>query len=173
MNDEKPTGRESSRVARRAVSAPDVERDVTERVVGRPRLRATPVDTRRISSVAGEIGVAEGNDAHRAEPAPEYGWNVTGRMEALDYAFGAVYLLMTARLLLALVSADATAGVVRFINALTDPLYAPFRALLGVPAADEGHMLALPILIALVGYMLVHASISALLRVTRQRVPLA
>jgi uncharacterized protein YggT (Ycf19 family) len=172
MNDEKPTERESSRIARRAVSAPGVERDVTERVVGRPRVRATPVDTRRISSVAGEIAVGESNDAHRAEPA-EYGWNVTGRMEALDYGFGAVYLLMTARLLLALVSADATAGVVRFITTLTDPLYAPFRALLGMPATDDGHMLALPILIALVGYMLVHASISALVRVTRERVPLA
>lgn len=173
MDDEKPTAREQDRVARRAATAPPVERDVTERVVGRARLKATPVDTRSISAGAREMVIVGSDDQQRVDPDVESGWNVHGRMEPLDYLFGAVYLLLTARLLLALAGADATMHVVRVITVLTDPLCAPVRGLLRVPAPDAGQMLALPILIALVGYMLVHATISGLRRIARQWAPLA
>ena len=169
MNDDGLAERQARRSPERGATRPPVDRDVTERVVGRPLARATPADTRSIRGVAGEIGLDGQSDSYRTELHAGRGWNVTGRMEAIDHLFGVIYLLMGVRLLLALAGADPADGIVRFITALTDPLYAPFRSMIGIPATDGGQTLALPILIALVGYMLVHASISGLVRATRQR----
>src|SRR5688572_4746431 len=129
MNDDGLAQRQARRIPERGATKPPVDRDVTERVVGRPRVRATPADTRSIRGVAGEIGLDEVSDSHRAELHAGRGWNVTGRMEAIDHLFGVIYLLMGVRLLLALVSADPAGSIVRFIAALTDPLYAPFRSM--------------------------------------------
>ena len=172
MSDDGLAARQAKRIPERGVAKPPADRDVTERVVGRPRARATPADTRSIRAVP-EVDPAEERDSQRdsqrAELQAGRGWNVAGRMEAIDHLFGVIYVLMSARLLLALVGADPSGSIVRFVTAQTDPLYAPFRSLVGIPATEGGETLALPILTALVGYMLVHASISGLVRATRQR----
>lgn len=178
MNDDGLAARDATRAARPKALVPPVDRDVTERVVGRPRVRATPADSRSIRGAAGaphvleQAGAVEPGEPRRAALQTERGWNLTGRMDAIDHLFGAIYLLLGARLLLALVSAAPADGIVRFITWLSDPLYAPFRSLVRVPSAPGGGPLALPILIALVGYMLVHALVSSLLRATRERSPL-
>lgn len=87
----------------------------------------------------------------------------------VDYIFYLIYGLLAIRLLLALLAARSSAGFVQFIRAVTDPLYAPFRGIVGSPTAEGGYTLALPIVIALIVYALLHAGINGLLRLVAHR----
>lgn len=166
MNDDRLAARDAHRAARRTTRRPHIERDVTDRIVGHPRSGAVPADSHHTPGLAREA------EAEVAETTPvrgelEAGWNVFGRMGVVDYLFCAVYLLVGLRLATTLLGASPASAPVRVISALTGPLCAPFRALVGIPATDGGQTLALPILIALVGYMLAHATISGLMRAAR------
>jgi uncharacterized protein YggT (Ycf19 family) len=65
---------------------------------------------------------------------------------------------------MALFAARSSAGFVQFIRSVTDPFYAPFQGIVASPSTPEGFTLALPIVIALVVYMLLHMAINGLLR---------
>ncbi len=52
---------------------------------------------------------------------------------------------------------------------VTDPLYRPFRGIVASPTAEGGYTLALPIVIAIIVYALVHAGINGLLRLIAHR----
>ena len=86
----------------------------------------------------------------------------------IDYAFYLVYALLAMRLVLALIAARPTSGFVQFINGVTYPLYVPFRGIVPSPTA-EGFTLALPVAIAILVYMLLHAGINGVLRLTAHR----
>ena len=51
---------------------------------------------------------------------------------------------------------------------MTDPFYAMFRGIVGSPSLD-GYTLALPIILAIVVYAVLHAGIKALLRLIAHR----
>jgi uncharacterized protein YggT (Ycf19 family) len=87
----------------------------------------------------------------------------------VDYAFYIVYALLGLRLLLALFAARQTNDFVQFIKTVTDPFYAPFRGIVPSLSADGGFTLALPIVVALVVYMLLHLGINGLLRLLAHR----
>jgi uncharacterized protein YggT (Ycf19 family) len=89
--------------------------------------------------------------------------------QVIDYVFYVIYALLATRLALGLIAARSGAGFVRFIRAVTDPLYGPFRGIVPSPSAEGGFTLALPIVIAIGAYMLLHAGIRGLLRVIAQR----
>lgn len=89
--------------------------------------------------------------------------------QIVDYLFFLVYGLLTIRLLLELFAARENAGFFRFIKNLTDPFYAPFRGLVPSPSTAEGFTLALPIIVAVVVYMLLHLAINGLLRILAHR----
>ncbi len=88
----------------------------------------------------------------------------------VDYFFWLLYSLLIVRLLLVLMDARTTTGFVRFIAAITNPFYAPFK---GIVASTEvgttGMVLAVPILVALVVYALLHLAIHKLLQVLAYR----
>ena len=172
MNDDKLAERQGHHSAKRAVQKPHVERDVTERMIGRARTGPLLADRGRGSAVATDTRSLPTGEIMHFGLDVQRGWNVLGRMEAIDYLFSVAYLLMGARLVLALLGVDPANGIVRLMNALTNPLYAPFRGVVAIPTTEAGHTLALPILIALVGYILAHAAISGLVRVARERQPL-
>ena len=71
--------------------------------------------------------------------------------------------------LLALMAANPAAGFVQFIRAVTDPFYGMFRGIVQSPTVEGGNTLALPVLIAIVAYMLLHLAIKGLFRVVAQR----
>jgi uncharacterized protein YggT (Ycf19 family) len=73
------------------------------------------------------------------------------------------------RFLLALMAARSTAGFVRFVVAVSDPFYAPFRGIVASPQADGGHTLMLPIVVAIIAYVLLHLGINGLLRMFAHR----
>jgi uncharacterized protein YggT (Ycf19 family) len=68
-----------------------------------------------------------------------------------------------------LLAARSSAGFVRFIVAVTDPFYRPFRGIVNSPSTDSGHTLLVPLIIAIVVYLLLHLAINGLLRIIAHR----
>jgi uncharacterized protein YggT (Ycf19 family) len=66
-------------------------------------------------------------------------------------------------------AARQSAGFVQFIYTITDPLLAPFRGIVPSPRTEEGFTLALPVILALVIYILLHLGIIGLLRLIAHR----
>ncbi|HYW30402.1 MAG TPA: hypothetical protein VE869_02765 [Gemmatimonas sp.] len=83
----------------------------------------------------------------------------------VDAAFIMIYSLLGVRLLTALLSVRSDAGPGRVVASVTDPLYAPFHGVVANPLDAGGSILALPVLIALTSYMLLHVVINAALRI--------
>jgi len=73
------------------------------------------------------------------------------------------------RFLLALMAARSTAGFVQFIVAVTNPFYLPFKGIVASPSTDQGHTLMMPIVIAIIAYILLHLAINGLLRMLAHR----
>lgn len=86
----------------------------------------------------------------------------------VDYAFYLLYTLLTIRLALALIAARSSNGFVQFIGTVTGPFYAPFRGIVDNFSAG-GTTLVVPIVIALVVYMILHAAINRALRMVGHR----
>jgi hypothetical protein len=84
--------------------------------------------------------------------------------QVIDYVFFVVYGLLGLRFALALLAARSSAGFVRLIVYLTDPFYEPFKGIVGSPRLDSGHTFAVPLLIAVGVYGLLHLAIRGLLR---------
>jgi uncharacterized protein YggT (Ycf19 family) len=89
--------------------------------------------------------------------------------QVIDYLFFIIYALLAIRLVLALLAARKSAGFTQFIFGVTDPLYSPFRGIVASPSVDGGYTLVLPIVIALIVYAILHASINGLLRLLAHR----
>jgi uncharacterized protein YggT (Ycf19 family) len=87
----------------------------------------------------------------------------------IDYLFWLLYSLLVIRLLLVFFSANSWAGFVRFIDGITNPFYAPFRGIVANRPIGEGFTLAVPVLVAIVVYGLLHLAITRLLRVVAYR----
>lgn len=87
----------------------------------------------------------------------------------VDYAFGLLYAFFAIRFVLALLAARSTAGFVRFIVAVTDPFYAPFKGIVASHQLESGHTVLMPLVIAFVAYVILHLAIRGLLRIIAQR----
>lgn len=87
----------------------------------------------------------------------------------LDYAFYLLYTLLAVRLALALIAAQSGNGFVQFINALTNPFYAPFKGIVGSVSTEGGNTIVFPIIVAMVVYAMLHVAINALLRMIGSR----
>lgn len=89
---------------------------------------------------------------------------IIGRIaRVLDYLFGVVYALLLTRLALEFFNARREAGFVQILDSLTGPLYAPFKGIFPTSSIEGAH-LVWPLLVAVLGYMLLHAGIRGLLR---------
>ncbi|MEZ5347014.1 MAG: hypothetical protein R2681_15810 [Pyrinomonadaceae bacterium] len=89
--------------------------------------------------------------------------------QVVDYLFFLVYGLLSIRLLLELFAARESAGFVKFIKSSTDFLYQPFAGIVPSPAVEGGFTLALPIILAIVVYGLLHLAVNGLLRIFAHR----
>jgi uncharacterized protein YggT (Ycf19 family) len=87
----------------------------------------------------------------------------------VDYGFYVVYALLGIRLVLALIGARSGSGFVQFVRGITDPFYAPFRGIVSSPTAEGGYVLVLPIVIALLVYLMLHVAINGILRMVGHR----
>jgi uncharacterized protein YggT (Ycf19 family) len=81
----------------------------------------------------------------------------------LDYLFGLLYALFLVRLVLEFLSARPSAGFVQLIRGMTDPFYAPFKNIVSTNSIEGAHVVW-PLVVAIIGYMLLHAAIRGVLR---------
>lgn len=151
----------------RAVNYEAIKSSVKSEVGGEIAAEAqvpTPSEADDIEQIASEMRQKAVREVVETEQDVERGRMVARISQVVDYIFFVVYGLLTIRLLLALFAARSQAGFVQFIRAVTDPFYAPFKGIVASPTTPEGYTLALPIVMALVVYMLLHMAINGLLR---------
>lgn len=89
--------------------------------------------------------------------------------QVVDYAFYVVYALLAVRFLLALLAARPGAAFSRFIQTITDPLYAPFRGILPSLTTELGFTVANSVAFAIGIYLLLHLGVKGLLRLIAHR----
>ena len=168
MQDDQLAADETRRAGQHAAIKSEVEGDVNAEIAARAN-RTTPTEARQMEQVAGEFRDKAINEVAETERAVERSRGMARISQVVDYIFYVVYALLALRLILALLAARRSAGFVQFIHSITDPLYAPFRGIVGSPSIDGGFTLALPIIIAIVVYALLHAGINGLLRLFAHR----
>lgn len=155
------------RAARHQQLKSEVERDVQGDVLA--RAERAPVDRSRVDDVADRMrsrAVAEVDDADREVGRAR----VLARVaQVVNYLFGLVYGLLAVRFVLALLAARSTAGFVRFVIGLTEPLYAPFKGIVSSHRVAGEHTVVVPLLVAIGSYALLHAAIVGLLRLIGHR----
>jgi uncharacterized protein YggT (Ycf19 family) len=99
---------------------------------------------------------SEGPRVDRAAILPRIG-------RIVDYLFGVLYALLLVRFALEFFGARTGAGFFQIIRGLTDVFYAPFKGIFATTTIDSAHFVW-PLIVAVLGYMLLHAGIRGLLR---------
>lgn len=168
MEDNKLAADEARREVQHESIKSQVESDVNAEIASRAD-RTTPSEARELEVVAGEFREKAIDEVVDTEREVERARGMARVSQVIDYIFYVIYALLAVRLLLALLAARSSAGFVQFIYMVTDPLYAPFRGIVASPRAEGGYTLALPIVIAIVVYALLHAGINGLLRLIAHR----
>ncbi len=168
MQDDKLAADEARRQMQHDAIKSQVESDVNSEIATGAD-RTTRIEARQMEQVAGEMRGKAINEVAETEREVERSRGLARVSQVVDYIFYVIYALLAVRLLLALLAARSSAGFVQFIRSVTDPLYAPFRGIVGSPSIEGGYTLALPIVIAIIVYALVHAGINGLLRLVAHR----
>ena len=168
MDDNSVATDEARRVAQHEAIKSHVERDVNSDITARAG-NAGAAEAPRLETVArdlrgGAIDEVVGKD-HEVTRAR----GLARGSQVVDYIFGLIYGLLAIRLVLALVAARSNNGFVELIKTITDPFYAMFRGIVPSPSVEGGFTLALPIIIAMVVYALLHAAINGFLRMIANR----
>ena len=168
MEDNKLAADEARREMQHESVKAQVESDVNAEIATRAD-HTTRAEAQEIEQVAGEFRGKAIDDVVETEREVERARGMARVSQVVDYIFYVIYALLAIRLLLALLAARSSAGFVQLIYTVTDPLYAPFRGIVASPSAEGGYTLALPIVIALIVYALLHAGINGLLRLVAHR----
>ena len=168
MQDNKLAADEARREVQHESVKAQVEGDVNAEIAARAD-RTTPAEAQKMEQVAGEVRGRAIEEVVVTEREIDRARGMARVSQVIDYIFYVIYALLAIRFLLSLMAARSNAGFVQFIRTITDPLYAPFRGIVASPSAEGGFTLALPILLAIVVYALLHAGINGLLRLIASR----
>ena len=169
MEDDKLALEEARRAAQHDAVKSQVEGDVNAEITDRAARQTVPHESQRIEQVAGDFREKAVNEVIDTEREVQRSRGLARISQVVDYFFYVLYALLFMRFLLALLAARSTAGFVQFIVAVTNPFYAPFRGIVASPRTDEGHTLLLPIVIAMIAYVMLHLAINGLLRMFAHR----
>lgn len=167
MNDDKLAIEEARRAGQHNSVKSQVEGEVEAEIAERAATR--PTQGHAIDQVASEFRAKAVTEVVETEREVERARGVARISQIIDYLFYVLYALLALRFLLALLAARSSAGFVRFIVAVTDPFYRPFRGIVASPTTDGGHTLMMPLVIAIVVYVLLHLGINGLLRILAHR----
>ncbi len=168
MEDNKLAAEEARRAGQHGSVKSQVEGEVQAEIAERAAVTPPP-ETERIDQVAGEFRAKAVDEVVQTEREVERGRGAARVSQVVDYIFFVIYALLGLRFLLALLAARSTAGFVQFIVAVTNPFYAPFRGIVASPTTGGGHTLMVPLIIAIVVYLLLHLAINGLLRMIAHR----
>ena len=167
MVDNKLAQEEALRVANYEAIKSDVKSEVGGEIASEAT-RPTVRQSERIDNIAGNMRQKAVDEVVETEREVERSRTLARVSQVVDYVFFVIYGLLAVRLLLELFAARESAGFVKFIKSATGLLYAPFQGIMPSPSKD-GFTLALPIIVALIVYMLVHFGINGLLRIFAHR----
>jgi uncharacterized membrane protein len=167
LNDNKLAAEEARRANQHELVKSQAEGEVHAEIV--ERSTPTPAEAAQVDQVANEFRAKAVNEVVETEREVERARGAARVSQVVDYIFYVIYALLGLRFLLALLAARSGAGFVRFIVAVTNPFYAPFKGIVASPSTDSGHTLMLPLLIAIIVYILLHLAINGLLRMFAHR----
>ena len=168
MEDNKLAADEARRIAQHDEIKSRVEGGVNREIAARAD-RSSRGESEALGRVAGDFRAKAVDEVVETEREVDRSRAVARVSQVVDYLFFIVYSLLAIRLVLALLAARSGAGFTQFIFGVTDPLYAPFRGIVSSPSVEGGHILAVPIIIALIVYAILHACINGLLRLFAHR----
>jgi uncharacterized protein YggT (Ycf19 family) len=166
--DNKLAYEEDRRAAQHEDVKAQIEADVNAEIAAKAE-RPLPGEAARVSNLAHDFRAKAVDEVVESERETERARGLARVSQVVDYVFYVIYALFAVRLLLELMAARESAGFVKFINNVTNPLFAPFRGIVPSPSTPEGFTLALPIVLALVVYILLHLGIIGLLRLIAHR----
>lgn len=169
MDDNKLAADEARRSVQHESVKSQVEGEVNAEIADRASQGPAPTEARKIDEIAGEFRSKAVDEVVDTEREVERSRGLARVSQIVDYLFFVLYALLGLRFLLALLAARSTAGFVQFIVAVTNPFYEPFRGIVASPRTQEGHTLLLPIVIAIIVYVLLHLAINGLLRMFAHR----
>lgn len=164
MIDDKLAREEAQRSANYEAIKSNVESEVNTEIAAEAN-RRTVSQAREVENIADGMRRKAVDEVVETEREVERGRAAARVSQVVDYIFFVIYGLLTIRLLLELFAARESAGFVKFIKSATGIFYAPFEGIAPSPTADGGFTLALPIIVAIVVYMLLHLAINGLLRI--------
>src|SRR6185436_6073628 len=166
--DDKLAADEARRSVQHESVKANVEGEVQAEIADHAQAPATG-ESQKIQQVAGEFRSKAVNEVIDTEREVERGRGAARISQIVDYIFYLIYALLAMRFLLALLAARSTAGFVQFIVTVTNPFYLPFRGIVSSPRPDDGHTLLMPIIVAIIAYVLLHLAINGLLRMLAHR----
>src|SRR4051812_28093976 len=164
MDDDKLALEEARRAAQHESVKSQVESEVNAEISDRAAQRTAPDESQRINQVAGNFRSRAVDEVVDSEREVQRSRGLARVSQIVDYIFYVIYALLAMRFLLALLAARSSAGFVQFIVAVSNPFYAPFRGIVASPSTDQGHTLLLPVVVALISYLILHLLINGLLR---------
>jgi hypothetical protein len=168
MEDDKLAIEEARRAGQHGAVKSQVEGEVQAEIAERAADTPAP-ESERIGQVAGEFRAKAVDEVVQTEREVGRARGVARISQVIDYLFFVLYALLGLRFLLALLAAKSSAGFVQFIVTVTNPFYAPFKGIVASPAVQGGHTLMLPLVIAIIVYILLHLGINGLLRMFAHR----
>lgn len=168
LMDDKLASEEARRAVQHESVKAQVEGEVQSEIADQAQAPA-PGESHRIQEVAGNLRSKAVNEVIDTEREVERGRGAARVSQIVDYIFYVIYALLAMRFLLALMAARSTAGFVKFIVAVTNPFYLPFKGIVASPSTDQGHTLMMPIIIAIIAYVLLHLAINGILRMMAHR----
>ncbi len=161
MNDDKLAREEAQRSANYEAVKSNVKSEVSAEVAADARAHQ---HEEKIEQMADEMRTRSISEIEESDREVKRGRVVARISQVVDYIFFLIYGLLAIRLILALFAARSGNDFVQFVRSVTDPLYAPFKGI--VPSlSSDGFTLALPLVIAIIVYMMLHLAINGLLRI--------
>jgi hypothetical protein len=168
MDDDKLALDEARRAGQHGTVKAQVEGEV-QAEIAEHTAQVPPPESAKIDQVAREFRTKAVDEVVQTEREVGRARGVARVSQIVDYIFYVIYALLGLRFLLALLAARSSAGFVRFIVAVTDPFYRPFQGIVASPSTESGHTLVLPLVIAIIVYILLHLGINGLLRMFAHR----
>ena len=159
---------EARRATQHEVIKSHVERDINADIQRRAGTGG-PEESARLTHVADGLRGGAISEVTRKDREVSVARGLARSSGVIDYVFALIYGLLAIRLVLAMVAARSGNGFVRLIENITNPFFGIFRGIVPSPTVDGGFTLALPIVIAIAVYALLHMAINGFLRTIAHR----
>jgi uncharacterized protein YggT (Ycf19 family) len=168
LDDEKLAMEEARRAGQHNLVKSQVEGEVQAEIAESAAVTPAP-ETARIDQLAGQFRAKAVDEVVETEREVGRARGVARVSQVIDYIFFVLYALLGLRFLLALLAANSSAGFVKFIVTVTNPFYEPFRNIVASPRTGDGHTLMMPLVIAIIVYVMLHLAINGVLRIIAHR----